>query len=194
MLTILPRDNKSRTQANAIANHNDKKEVMMAVCDVFNLNESSLKEIKKDWDGWNWQVTSTRIDYDKKTVTHYADSTVTKPIVIKLKEIPVCQPTYLNNLISTSIGLEYLRALMNKKKATKHQIVSEFERISGKSADDIRFWTPTIEERNNRPMRAVRLYFGNDWFIVFADDWVDYDNGISRGVSISPAQQEAKKC
>jgi len=189
-IKLLPRDNKTRTQEQAIEYHNSRKEVMLSFQDVFNLDKDQLEELRKDWKGWNWLVTSTRIDYSKNTVTHYVDSKVIKPIVIKLKEIPICQPIYIKELLSTQSGLDYVRALINQKKATKEKIISEFERISGKNADNIRFWTPTETNRKERPLRAVLLNFYVGRFYVVGNDWFDDGNGdvgFSRGVLVSSA-------
>jgi hypothetical protein len=182
MLEILPR-NGYKKQANAIAYHNQRNERMLSFPDVFQLDNTNLEELRKDWGGFRWTVTSTRIDYSKNIITHNADSSVVKPTIIKLKyKIPVCGPTYINELIETKEGLEYIRALINKAKATKQDILSELKRISGKEANKIRFWTPPESSRIDNPIRAVRLYFDSSGFVVGGYVWVDVNSSFSRGV------------
>ncbi len=190
---LLPRDNKYRTQEEAITHHNDNGEIFLSVSNIFHLDESSLKEIPKDWKGMAYQVTSTRIDYEKNTVTHHADSTVIKPTVIRLKNIPVCQPTYLNEILKTTDGLDFTRALYGNMKLKKEKIISEFERVTGKTTNKIRFWTLDQSSRKNKPIRSVELYFnGFDWFNVGGDDWFGNYDGLSRGVIIDSAKQTKK--
>ena len=147
MITILPRDNKRRTQEKAIEFHNQRKERMLSMADVWKIakenNTETIKELRKDWKGLNWSVLSTRIIYNKNDLSgkiiHNADSKVVKPTEIKLKEIPICQPTYLKELIATQSGLAYVRALIDDKKATKEEITQCLELLSGKTAKKIRF-------------------------------------------------------
>jgi len=187
---LLPRDNKYRTQEQAIPHHNKRNEIFMSVSDLFNLDESSLKEMPKDWKGMAYQVTSTRIDCEKNTVTHHIGSTKTKPTIIKLKNIPVCQPTYLNELVKTENGLAFARALYGNMKLKKEKIISEFERVTGKKANKIRIWTPNQSGREKRPVRSVELcFYVFDGFYVFGDNWFDYSGGLSRGVIVDSAKQ-----
>jgi hypothetical protein len=192
MLEVLSRDNNYRIQKNAVMHHNQNKEIMMAACDIFNIQEKDILELHKDWDGI--QITSTRIDYKNKTITHYADSTVRKPVVIKLKSIPYCNPTYLDKLLSSTDGLAYVKALMNKKYISKSEIISEFERATGKKAEQIRFWTPSQTWRKVNPITAVYLFFSDSDFSVVGYYWIDYCSGLSRGVrSVQKPRVSAKK-
>ena len=188
---LLPRDNEYRTQEQAIAYHNKNGEIFFSVSDLFNLDESSLKEIPRDWKGMAYQMTSTRIDYENNTVEHHTGSTKTKPTVIKLKNIPVCQPTYLNKLVETEEGLDFARALYGNMKAKKEKIISEFERVTGKKVNKIRIWTPNQSSRESRPVRSVGLYFYDfDRFDVGGSSWFDGNGGgLSRGVIIDSAKQ-----
>ena len=95
-IKILPRDNKNRTQEQAIAYHNQRKERMMSMPDVWQVikenNTEAIKELRKDWGGCNWQVTSTRIIYNQNNLSaqiiHNADSIIL--LIISLKEIYLC--------------------------------------------------------------------------------------------------------
>ncbi|KKN29431.1 hypothetical protein LCGC14_0843960, partial [marine sediment metagenome] len=117
------------------------------------------------------------------------DSTVTKQTEINLKEVPVCRPTYIKELIETEAGLDYIKALINNKKATKEQIINFFVKLSGKKEKKIRFWTPSQSQRRDKQVRSVGLCFdGFDGFSVNGD-WFDGSGGYSRGVIIDSAKQ-----
>ena len=197
---LLPGDNEYRTQEQAIAHHNERKERMLSLPDVFQLvkenNTGAIESLRTTFDP-RWLVTSTRIIYNSENLSakiiHNADSTVTKPIEINLKEVPVCRPTYIKDLIETEAGLSYIRALINNKKATKEEIIDFLVKLSGKKEKKIRFWTPSQSSRKDKQVRSVGLYFfGFDWFIVDGDSWFDYFNGFSRGVIIDSAKQSKK--
>ncbi len=196
-MKLLSRDNEYRTQEQAIAHHNERKERMLSMPDIFQLvkenNTEVMGSLREDFDP-RWLITSTRIIYNKDNLSakiiHNADSTVTKPIEINLKEVPVCRPTYIKELIETESGLEYIRALINNKKATKEEIINFLVALSGKKEKNIRFWTPPQSSREDKQVRSVGLYFvdfgrfdvdGNVWFVDFG--------GVSRGVIISSAKQ-----
>ncbi len=193
---LLPRDDEYRTQEQAIAYHNERKERMLSMPDVFQLvkenNTEAIESLRKDFDGW--LVTSTRIIYDSDKfsakIIHNVDSTIAKQTEISLKEIPVCRPTYLKKLLKTEEGLNYIRLLLNDTKATKEQITNFFVTLSGKKEKNIRFWTPSQGSRGSKQVRSVVLYF--DYFgrfDVVGYDWFDYDFGFSRGVIIDSAKQ-----
>ena len=196
-MKISPRDNKYRTQEQAIEFHNSRKERMLSMPDIFQLvkdnNTETIESLRKDFED-RWLVTSTRIIYDSNnlsaTIIHNAGSTVIKPTEISLNEIPVCQPTYLKELIGTEAGLSYIRALINNSKAAKEQITEFMVNISGKKEKNIRFWTPSQSSRADKQVRSVGLSFdGFDRFIVDGDNWIDDDDGLSRGVIIDSAKQ-----
>ena len=196
-MKLLSRDNEYRTQEQAIAHHNERKERMLSMPDIFQLvkenNTEVMGSLRKDFDP-RWLITSTRIIYNKDNLSakiiHNADSTVTKPIEINLKEVPVCRPTYIKELIETESGLEYIRALINNKKATKEEIINFLVALSGKKEKNIRFWTPPQSSREDKQVRSVELYFSVfGRFGVGGNDWFDYDEGVSRGVIISSAKQ-----
>lgn len=196
-MKILPRDEEYRTQEQAIAYHNERNERMLSFPNLFQLvkknNTVAIESLRKDFKD-HWLVTSTRIIYDKNSLSakiiHYAGSTITEPIEIDIKEVPVCSPTYLKELIETEAGLNYLRALVNDKKATKEEIINFFVALSGKEASKIRFWTPSQNSRKDKQFRSVVLYFDYfDRFCVDGDGWFDGISGFSRGVIIDSAKQ-----
>ena len=197
---ILPGDNEYRTQEQAISHHNERKERMLSMPDVFQLvkenNTEAIESLRTTFDP-RWLVTSTRIIYNSENLSakiiHNADSTVTKPIEINLKEVPVCRPTYIKDLIETEAGLSYIRALINNKKATKEEIINFLVTLSGKKEKKIRLWTPSQSSRRDKEFRSVGLCFGVfDRFVVGGYSWFDINVGLSRGVIIDSAKQTKK--
>ena len=198
---ILPRpDNKHRTQEQAIAFHNERKECMISMPDIFKLvkekNTEAIESLKKDFKDY-WLVTSTRIIYSKDNpsakIIHHIDSTVVKQKEINIKQVPVCTPIYIKELLETDAGLNYIRALIDDKKATKEQIVNFFIELSGKKEKNIRFWTPTQSSREDNQVRCVGLCFGGfGGFDVGGSSWFDDNWGFSRGVIIDSAKQTKK--
>lgn len=197
-IKLLPRpDNEHRTQEEAIALHNQRKERMISMPDIFQTvqenNAEAIESLRKDFKD-HWLVTSTRIIYNQNDLSariiHNADSTITKQKEIAVKEIPVCQPTYLPKLLDNKSGLDYFRALVDAPKATKEQLLHFFIALSGKKEDDIRFWTPSQSSRRDDQARSVQLYFYDvGWFCVFGGGRVDDSDGLSRGVVVGSAKQ-----
>ncbi len=196
-MKLLVGDSQYRTQEQAIDHHNERKEVMLGLPHIFKLckgnNTEAIESLRENFDP-RWLVTSTRIIYSKNNLSakiiHNADSTVTKPTEINLKEIPVCRPTYIKELLDTELGLEYIRALINNKKATKEEIINFFVTLSQKKEKKIRFWTPNQSQRREKQFRSVVLVFVVfDWFNVNGSSWFDNNEGFSRGVIIDSAKQ-----
>ncbi|KKN62139.1 hypothetical protein LCGC14_0515150 [marine sediment metagenome] len=200
-MKLLVGDDECRTQEKAMAHHNKRKEVTLGLSHIFQLwkenNTEAIESLRKNFDP-RWLVLSDRIIYDKENLSakiiHNANSTVTKQTEINLKEVPYCNPTYLKDLLDKDTGLEYIRALINNKKATKEQIINFFVTLSGKKEKNIRFWTPSQSSRKGKQVRSVGLYF-NDLgrFIVGGDNWFVGDGGLSRGVIIDSAKQTKKR-
>jgi hypothetical protein len=196
-MKILPSDGTYRTQEQSIDYHNERKESMLSMPNIFQLvkenNTEAIESLRKDFDK-RWIITSTRIIYDKDNLSakiiHNADSTVVKPTEINLKEIPYCNPTYLNKLLETEEGLDYIRALINNKKVTKKEIINFFTALSRKKEKNIMFWTPSQNSRKDKRVRSVVLFFVDfDWFNVDGDFWFGNSGGVSRGVIIDSAKQ-----
>ena len=196
-IKILPRDDEHRTQEQAIVFHNEKKEGMLSIPNIFQIvqenNTESIESLRKDFKDY-WLVTSTRIIYSPDNLSakiiHNADSNVIKQTEINVKEVPVCRPTYLRELIETEEGLNYIRALLDDTKATREQIISFFMKLSGKKVKDIRLWTPDQSSRKGKQVRSVVLCFdGFGRFSVGGIDWFVNSNGLSRGVIVNSAKQ-----
>ena len=81
-------------------------------------------------------------------------------------------------------------ALINDKKANKKEIISFFEALSGKKANEIKFYTPNQNERDLYNICSVGLFFGGSGvFGVGGDYWFDDGGGFSRGVLSNSAKQ-----
>ena len=196
-IKVLPTDGEHRTQEQAITFHNERKECMLSMPNVFQIvkenNAEAIESLRKDFKDY-WLVTSTRIIYDKSNlsakIVHNADGNVVKQTEINVKEVPVCRPTYIRELIETEEGLNYLRALLDDTKATREQIISFFIKLSGKEVKNIRFWTPDQSSRKSKQVRSVGLdFFGFVRFDVYGGVWFDDDVGLSRGVIVNSAKQ-----
>ena len=199
-MKILPSDGTYRTQEQAIAYHNERKERMLSIPDVFQLvkenNAETIGSLRKNFDP-RWLVTSTRIIYNSDNLSakiiHNADSTVAKQTEIEVKEIPYCNPTYLRDLLNEEAGINYIRALIDNKKATKEEIINFFVALSGKKEKNIRFWTPSQSSRKSKQVRSVELFFvGFGRFVVVGGRWFGDSEGLSRGVVVDSAEQTKK--
>ncbi len=196
-MKLLVGDSKYRTQKQAIDYHNQRKEVMLGLPHIFQLwkenNTEALESLRKNFDP-RWLVLSDRIIYNSENLSakiiHNTGSTITKPIEIEVKEIPICRPTYIKDLIETEAGIEYIRALINNKKLTKEEIINFFVELSGKKEKNIRFWTPTQSSRKDKQVRSVGLYFDDfGRFYVGGYSWFDFSEGFSRGVILDSVEQ-----
>ena len=190
-IKLLPRDGEHRTQEETIEFHNQRKEKMLSMPDVFQIvnenNTEAIESLRKDFK-YYWLVTSTRIIYNKNNLSakiiHDADSEVVKQKEIDVKEIPDYTNEKLKDVIDSKVGLEYIRALLNAPKATKEQLIKFFVELSGKKESKIKFWTPTQSSRKDKKVRSVGLCFGVLGYLCF-----DYGDGFSRGVIVSSAKQ-----
>jgi len=195
-ITLLEHDGKYRTQEEAIEFHNARKESFVSVSVAINLVDNKqvddISKLRQDFDDY-WLMTSTCYVFGKGLsgkIIHNVKSIVVKEKVIELEEIPVCQPAYLKPLLDTISGLKFVRALIDQPNASKEQIISKFEALSGKDAGKIRFWTPTESGRRDSPVRAVTLCFNVfGRFVVDGYGWFGNDYGFSRGVLVKSAKQ-----
>ena len=181
------------SQINSIEYWNKQKLVMCAFMDIPKLD--NLEQVHKVWND-NWQNTSTQIDYSKNQVTHYANSTVRKPVVIQLKAIPeVPYPVYLDKLTETKDGLAFASALLlGSKTASKQKVISEYKRISGKDANQIRFWIPDASSRKAYPLRSFRCWFNRVYseLGLSCGDLPDYSNWSERSFGVRSIVQKPK--
>ena len=200
-ITILPHDGEHRTQDQAIAFHNERKEPMLSMPNIFQLVKENSTEaigsLRKDFKDY-WLVTSTRIVYDAKNLSakiiHNAGSKFVKQKEISVREIPDYTSAELPDIINTDAGLIYCRALVDEPTATKEHITNFFVALAGKEADRIRFWTPSQSSRANRQVRSVVLCFVDlDRFGVNGDSWIVFNSGLSRGVAVKGSAKQTAK-
>ncbi len=182
----------SKTQEDWIQYFNDKGQKMISAPDIYKAakkgNKAIIESLKKDFDD-DWEVTSTRIIYNKKDlqaeIIHDVDSKVVKPKKYKVK-VPIWNGKVEENKETE----KYLQALFDTKDNidTILKVLKKF----GKEKK-IRLWTPDQSSRKRKPIRSVVLYFdGFGRFVVVCDDWFGCDEGLSRGVIIDSAEQTKK--
>jgi len=177
-----------KNQKDWIDYFNSKGEKMISAPNIYRVaNKELIESLKKDFDD-DWEVTSTRIIYDKKNlnaeIIHDADSKVIKPKKYKIK-VPVFNGDFEENKETE----KYLQALFDTKDSLD-KILKTLKKF-GKDKK-LRLWTPDQSDRKRKPVRSVVLYFGDfDWFFVDGC-WFDDSNGFSRGVIIDSAKQSKK--
>ena len=182
------------TQQDWITHFNKKGEKMVSAADLYSLakedNKELLKSIQKDFE--YYVVTSTRINYIKDSldaeIIHDFGSTVAKPKATNVK-IPIFEGDFEEN----SETEMYLQALFDTQDSLQ-DIQKNLEVLSNNGK--LRLWTPDQGMRNRRQERAVWLcFFGDGRFNVDGDNWIDGDDGLSRGVKslVPSAKQTAKK-
>ncbi len=179
----------SKTQKNWIDHFNNKGEKMISVPDIYRVtNKTIIESLKEDFKD-DWEVTSTRIIYNKDNlnaeIIHNADSKVVKPKKYKVK-VPVLNGNFEENKETE----KYLQALFDTKD-NLDKILKTLKKF-GKDKK-IRLWTPDQSSRKRKPIRSVELYFsGFGGFNVGVDNWFDYSEGYSRGVIVDSAKQTKK--
>ena len=182
----------SKTQKDWIDFFNSKGKKMISAPDIYSIakegNKKLLKSLAKDCDE-HWVVTSTRIVYSKENleaeIIHDADSTVVSQTSTKLI-IPFLDEQAVNSLETE----KYLQALFGTTESFD-EIVKTLKSFNEEKK--LYLWTPTQESRATRPVRSVGLFFNGLGFLVDGSNWVDGDNGFSRGVTIDSAPKEQTK-
>lgn len=146
-------------------------------------------------------VTGTHIAFKPQEnlagdVIHNYQSTVVRPRVIPLDEIPVLEGIPVQKVVEMTSGLLYVRALANDMKAKPKDLLNNFEalaREAKKGIEQVIFWTPDQASRESNPERAVRFLDDGGGFHVDGDYRFVSNVGYSRGVSVSPRSGRAKK-
>ena len=84
--------------------------------------------------------------------------------------------------------MEYFHALLGTDDSSE-EIKRIFKAVSGKSSDETKVWTPSLEgnwSRTTHPERAVSFFYVVGNFRIYCSDGLDY-YGRSRGVRASEA-------
>ncbi len=179
----------SKNQKDWINYFNSKGEKMISAPDIYRVvNKEIIESLKEDFKE-DWEVTSTRIIYNKKNlqaeIIHDADSKITKPKKYKVK-VPILNGKFEENKETE----KYLQALFDTKD-NLDKILKTLKKF-GKDKK-IRFWTPSQSSRKDKQVRSVGLYFdGFGRFDVGGYSWFVNSEGFSRGVIIDSAKQTKK--
>ncbi len=182
----------SKTQKDWVDYFNRKGEKMISSSDIYKAakkgKQTIIESLNEDFKD-NWEVTSTRILYDKKNlnveITHDIDSKIVKPKKYRVK-VPVLNGDFEENKETE----KYLQALFDTKDSLD-KILKTLKKF-GKDRK-VRLWTPDQSSRKRKPIRSVGLCFvGFGGFGVSGDSWFDYYDGLSRGVIVSSAEQTKK--
>ncbi len=182
----------SKTQKDWIEYFNNKGEKMISAPDIYKVakkgNTKLIESLKKDFKD-NWEVTSTRIIYNKKNlkaeIIHEGGSKIVKPKKYKVK-VPILDGDFEENKETE----KYLQALFDTKDSID-KILKTLKKF-GKDKK-LQLWTPDQSSRRNRPIRSVGLYFSDfGRFGVDGVGWFDGSVGLSRGVVVDSAEQTKK--
>ena len=178
-----------KNQKEFVGHFNNKGEKMISAPDIYKATNKTLIESLKEDFKEDWEVTSTRIIYNKDNlnaeIIHDVDSKVVTPKKYKVK-IPVLDGDFEQD----SETEKYLQALFDTKDS-----IDKILRVLKKFGKDkkIRLWTPSQSSRKKRPVRSVGLcFYGFGGFVVGGDGWFDYSDGLSRGVIVDSAKQTKK--
>ena len=174
---------------------------MLTSSDVINVSDvvdslEALASLQRDCRK-DWIVTSTHIGYTPAnlsgTITHNYQSTVVQPRSITLDNIPVYQRESVKNVVETSEGRAYLRALADDRHINPVTLLKRLSLLSQREPKDIVLWTPDQSSRAAYSERAVRFVDDGHRFRVFGDNFFGVNVGRSRGVSVSLRSRRAKK-
>ena len=181
-----------KNQKDWIGYFNNKNTKMISAPDIYTVakkgNKTILESLKKDFKE-SWEVTSTQIKYNKKSlnaeIIHDVESKVVKPKKYKVK-VPVLSGDFKQD----SQTEKYLQALFDTK--DNISVILKTLKKFGKNKT-IRLWTPSQSSRKSKQVRSVGLYFNVfGRFSVDGDYWCDCDDGLSRGVIVDSAKQTQK--
>ena len=192
---IVKKDMK-KTQKDWIKYFNDNNIKMISAPDIYRAkNKAIIESLKKDFND-SWEVTSTRIIYNKNNlnaeIIHDADSKVAKPKKYKIK-IPILNGDFEENKETE----KYLQALFDTKDSIAKiiKVIKKFgkdKKIRFWTPNQSGLWTPNQSDRKSRPIRSVGLCFYGFVFVVSGDVWFGGSGGLSRGVIIDSAKQTKK--
>ena len=181
----------SKTQKDWVEYFNNKGQKMISAPDIYKVaktgNKAIMESLKKDFDD-DWEVTSTRIIYNKKNlqaeIIHDADSKV-----VKSKKYKVKVPIFDENFEENKETEKYLQKLFDTK-----DNLDKILKVLKKFGKDkkLRLWTPDQSSRKRKPIRSVGLCFDDFGRFDVGGDWFDDSGGLSRGVIMDSAKQTKK--
>ena len=178
-----------KTQKDWIEYFNSKNMKMISAPNIYKTeNKAIIESLKEDFKE-SWEVTSTRIIYNKDNlnaeIIHDAESNIAKPKKYQVK-IPVLDGDFKQD----SEIEKYLQALFDTKDSFD-KILKVLKKF-GKNKK-LRLWTPSQSSRKDQRIRSVELYFnGFVGFGVGGDVWFVGSRGLSRGVIMDSAKRTKK--
>jgi hypothetical protein len=180
-----------KTQKDWIDYFNNKGEKMISAPDIYKIakeeNKSIIESLKQDFKD-SWEVTSTRIIYNKDNleaeIIHDADSKISKP-----KSYKVTIPEFDDEAKQDEETEKYLQALFDTKDdiTTILKVLKRFDKDR-----KIYLWTPSQSSRKDKQVRSVVLYFYVFDRFGVGGDWFGDGDGLSRGVIVNSAKQTKK--
>ncbi len=177
-----------KNQKDWIDYFNNKGEKMISAPDIYKATNKELIESLKEDFKEDWEVTSSRIIYNKDNlnaeIIHDADIKVVKPKKYKVK-VPILRGDFEENKETE----KYLQALFDTKDNLDKilKTLRKFEKDR-----KIRLWTPNQSDRKSRPVRSVVLYFDDFGGFIVNGVWFGDSEGFSRGVIVDSAKQTKK--
>lgn len=199
------------TQKDWIPYFNEQGKRMISAPDIYRAvsgPKEILESIREDFEK-KWIVTSTRLSWNpndfvmkltnpkdvRAKITHNFGSTVVKPT-----ELQVIIPAYSNGATLTRAlksqeTVAYLQALFQTKD-NAGKIAETLEHLSQRNLDEILIWTPSQYYRRDYPERAVEFFFFDNYDRFYVNGKPVFDGiigGRSRGVSVNPSSEHAKK-
>ncbi|KKL77070.1 hypothetical protein LCGC14_2038540 [marine sediment metagenome] len=175
-----------KTQKDWVEYFNSKNTKMISAPDIYKVtNKEIIESLNKDFKE-NWEVTSTRIIYNKDNpnaeIIHNVESNVVKPNKYKIK-VPVLDGDFKQD----SEIEKYLQALFDTKDS-----IDKILKVLKKFGKDrkLRLWTPSQSSRKDKQVRSVVFFFGGfGRFGVGGYGWFVDVVGFSRGVIVDSAKQ-----
>ena len=154
------------TQKDWVDYFNNKNLKMISTPDIYKTakqeNKTIIESLKEDFKE-SWEVTSTRIIYNKNNlnaeIIHDADSKIVKPKKYKVK-VPVLSGDFKQD----SETENYLQALFDTKDSLDKiiKVLKKFDKNR-----ELRLWTPSQSSRESKQVRSVDLIFNDfDRFYV----------------------------
>ncbi len=160
------------------------------------VSEKLLTSLRKDFEK-RWLLCSTRINYNPndehaRMVHNFGSRMQKEPIDL---EIPIYRGEQIEDVLKQSKGFNYLRQLLQTEDS-EEEIIQVFEKLSNKSKDNIKIWTPPFEDntyytRLEKSSRAVSLNCYNSDFHIGCSVHID-GSGCSRSVAASAASLRAR--
>lgn len=190
-------DNEAHhTQEEWIAYHNAQGKRMFGAPDLYRASDKLLPGLREGTQR-RWIVAQPRLRFNPDNlvgrIIHNFGSTVPG---VKMKEwqgaIPIYDGLPFSEILGKEEGVQYAQAFFDTQDDRK-VIAERLEYIAQKRIQDILGWTPNQASRRDYPDRAAGFVDYYDRFLFYGYLRIDYFDGLSRGVSVSPRSGRAVK-